>query len=574
MTNANAVGWDHTVDVLVVGSGAGAMVAALVAHDRGGSPMLIEKSPQYGGSSAMSGGGLWIPSNHLMAGVGIPDTREEALEYMRATTAGLVPEDRLQAYVDEAPRMARFLGEKTRVDLVALSEYPDYYQDMPGSKPGGRAIETTNFDARLLGDEFLRMRESAIQSLIAGRIFMTIKEARTLFCKGPGWIALTMKLMSRYWLDLPWRFKSKRDRNLAMGNALVGMLRLSLMDRNIPLWLNTPARKLVVERDRVVGVVAEKEGRGIRIRATRGVVLAAGGFESSQEMREKYLPNPTRAEWTCGNPYNTGDAIDMGLKIGAAVDLMDDAWWGPTTVVPGEDRARMLVIEKSLPGSIFVNKRGERFVDEAMPYIEVVNVMYQKNTPETRSVPAYLIFDAEFRRKYPCGPMMLPGSQQPDWMLPRIIRENYVKKADTLEGLAALFGIDAARLKATVAKFNDYARTGKDLDFQRGDNVFDRYYGDEHVKPNPSLGAIEKPPFYGLEAYPGDLGTKGGLKTDANARVLKESGAPIPGLYAIGNCSASVMGRTYPGPGSTLGPATAFGYIAGRHAMGEEGTTA
>jgi len=566
MTDASAGGWDHTVDLLVVGSGAGAMVAALAAHDQGGQTLLIEKSPQYGGSSAMSGGGLWIPNNHLMADVGIPDTREEAMEYMRATTAGLVPEDRLEAYVDEAPKMARFLCEKTQIELVALPEYPDYYQDMPGSKPGARALETTNYDARLLGDEFLRMRECAIQALIGGRIFMTIKEARTLFCKGPGWIRLTMKLMSGYWLDLPWRFKSRRDRNLAMGNALVGMLRRSLMDRNIPLWLNTPARELVVEGDRVVGVAAEKEGRPVRIRALKGVVLGAGGFESSQAMREKYLPNPTRAEWTCANPFNTGDAINMGLQVGAALDFMDDAWWGPTTVVPGEDRARMLVIEKSLPGSIFVNKRGERFVDEAMPYIDVVNVMYQKNTPEAPSVPAYLVFDAEFRRKYPCGPMMMPGSQQPDRMLPKVIRQQYLKKADTLDGVAALVGIDAAGLKATVAKFNEYARTGKDLDFHRGDNVFDRYYGDEKVTPNPSLGPIEKPPFYVVEAYPGDLGTKGGLKADAKARVLKESGEPIPGLYAIGNCSASVMGRTYPGPGSTLGPATAFGYIAARHA--------
>jgi len=567
MTDASAGKWDHTVDLLVVGTGAGAMVTALAAHEQGGNVLLIEKSPQYGGSSAMSGGGLWIPNNHLMADAGIPDTREEAMEYMRATTAGLVSQDRLDAYVDEAPKMARFLDDKTRIELVALSEYPDYYQNEPGSKEGARAMETANFDARLLGDEFLNMREVAIQALIMGRIFMTIKEARLLFCKGPGWIARMMKLMSKYWLDVPWRFKSKRDRNCAMGNSLVGMLRRSLMDRDIPLWLNTPAKDLIVEGDRVVGVVAEKDGNSIRIRATKGVVLGAGGFESSQEKREKYLPNPTRAEWTCGNPYNTGDAIDMGLKLGAAIDLMDDGWWGPTTVVPGEDQARMLVIEKSLPGGILVNKAGKRFVNEAMPYIDVVNEMYAKNTPEAPSVPAYLIFDAEFRKKYPCGPMAIPG--QPDTKLPKIIQEQYLKKADTLEGVAAIFGIDAEGLKATVSQFNEYARAGKDPDFNRGDTVFDRYYGDEKVKPNPSLGPIETPPFYVLEAFPGDLGTKGGLKTNAKAQVLKESGEAIPGLYAIGNCSASVMGRTYPGPGATIGPASTFGYIAGRHAMGK-----
>jgi 3-oxosteroid 1-dehydrogenase len=402
--------------------------------------------------------------------------------------------------------------------------------------------------------------------LIMKRIFMTVFEARTMLCRTPGWIGITMKLMARYWLDLPWRFKSRRDRNLAMGNALVGMLRRSLMDRDIPLWLNTPARELIVEDGRVVGVAAEKQGRPIRIRARKGVVLAAGGFEGNQAMREKYLPNPTRAEWSCGNQHNTGDAISMGQRLGAAVDLMSDAWWGPTTVVPGEDHARMLVIEKSLPGSILVNKAGERFVNEAAPYIDVVNTMHAKDSPERPCVPAYLIFDANFRKKYPCGPI-LQASQQPDRFLPRALK-GYFKMADTLEGLAAQIGVDAKGLTESVRKLNDYARTGEDLDFHRGETVFDRYYGDEKVTPNPCLAPIEKPPFYGLEAYPGELGTKGGLKTDASARVLKESGEVIPGLYAIGNCSASVMGHSYPGAGSTLGPSTTFGYIAAHHAIG------
>ncbi len=566
MTNANKQDWDHTVDLLVVGSGAGAMVSALTAYDGGCKTLLIEKGAQYGGSSAMSGGGFWVPNNHLMADVGVTDTREDALEYMKATTRGAVPDDRLEAYVDRAPEMVKYVCEHTQLKLVALPEYPDYYQLLPGSRPGGRAMEPTNFDARLLGDEFLRMRESAIQSLIMGRIFMTIKEARILLCRTPGWVTLTMKLMGGYWLDIPWRFKSKRDRNLAMGNALVGMLRRSLMDRGIPLWLNTPARKLVVEDGRVVGVVAEREGQTVRIRADRGVVLAAGGFEASQAMREKYLPKPTRAEWTCANPNNTGDAINMGLEVGAALDLMDDAWWGPTTVVPGEAQARMLVIEKALPGSILVNKRGERFVNEAAPYIDVVNIMYEKNKPEAPCVPAYLVFDGNFRKKYPCGPM-LQASQQPDWMLPKALKQNYLKKADTLDGLAAQLGIDAQGLKATVARFNEHARTGKDPDFNRGDTVFDRYYGDVNVQPNPCLAPLEKPPFYGFEAYAGELGTKGGLKTDASARVLTETGEPIPGLYAIGNCSASVMGHSYPGPGSTLGPAATFGFVAARHVL-------
>ncbi len=278
-------------------------------------------------------------------------------------------------------------------------------------------------------------------------------------------------------------------------------------------------------------------------------------------MRQQYLPNPTKAEWTSANPGNTGDAIRMGIALGAGVELMDDAWWGPTTVVPGESRARMLVIEKGLPGSIFVNKRGERFLNEASPYNDICKVMYAKNTPEAPCVPAYMVFDATYRKKYPCGPFF-PGSQQPDWALPKLLKvTHYLKKADTLEGLAATLGIDAAGLKASVETMNRYARDGKDPEFHRGESLFDRYYGDEKVQPNPCLAALDTPPYYGLIVYPGDLGTKGGLKTDVSARVLRNGGEPIPGLYAIGNTSASVMGRTYPGAGGTMGPAMTFGFI-------------
>jgi 3-oxosteroid 1-dehydrogenase len=283
-------------------------------------------------------------------------------------------------------------------------------------------------------------------------------------------------------------------------------------------------------------------------------------------MREKYLPKPTNAEWTSANPNNTGDIIDMGLEIGAAIDLMDEAWWGPAVKFPADDRARFFVIELSLPGSVLVNKRGERYVNEAKPYGDKVVAMYATNTPEAETVPSYLVFDWNFRKKYPVGPL-LPGQQQPDGRAPKDVMD-LIAKADTLGELAKQLEIDASGLEATVAKMNEYARTGKDLDFGRGDTIFDRYYGDTHVTPNPNLGPIDTPPFYGMRIYPGELGTKGGLLVDAKARVLKEGGEVIPGLYATGNCSASVMGHTYPGPGSTLGPTTTFGYVAARDAIG------
>lgn len=560
--------WDHAVDVVVVGSGAGALTTAIAAHDAGASVLVLEKCDRYGGSSAMSGGSLWIPNNHLMTEAGVNDTPEDALLYLQRATAGTSSEERLRTYVDTAPRMLQWMVERTRLALLPLPTYADYYPGLPGARPGARSVEVDYFDGRLLGDELRRLREPSVQTLIFGRVAMTARDARTMLVRSRGWVRLLVRLMLGYALDVTGRLQSKRDRNLTMGNALVGMLRLSMLDRGIPLWLESPTRRLIVEGGRVVGVEAERAGRRMRIRAQRGVVLATGGFEGSQALRERWLPQPTRAEWSAAHKGNTGDAIAMATEVGAGLDLMDAAWWGPTTLVPGEEHARMLVIEKGLPGSILVDKGGERFVNEAAPYVDVVDAMYKRNAPATPCVPAYLVFDAAYRRRYPFGPI-LQSTQQPDWVLPRRLTDGYLRKADTLAGLAAALGIDPAGLEATVRRVGEFARSGQDLDFHRGENIFDRYYGDLKVKPNACLAPLETPPFYGIEAFPGELGTKGGLRTDARARVLNEAGEPIPGLWATGNCTASVMGRTYPGAGSTLGPAMTFGWIAAHDASRE-----
>lgn len=559
---------DHSVDVLVVGSGAGAMTAALRAHDQGGNTLLIEKTDRYGGSSAMSSCLLWIPNNHLMAAVGVADSDEEAWSYLQGTTAGRIPDARLRAFMQKSPEALRYLDDETHAKFVSLPEYSDYYPRVSGSKPGGRSVEPQHFDAKQLGDDFLSMRDQSPQMQVMGRIGMTAAEARMTMTGQPGGMMLFARLCLKYLFDSRWRFRSPRDRNPSGGNALIGMLRLSLMDRNVPLWLNTPARELIVEAGRVTGVVAERDGQQIRIGAKRGVILGAGGFEGNQAMREKYLPAPTRKEWSCGNPHNTGDIIKMGIEIGAGIDLMDDAWWGPTTVVPGEDLARFLVIEKSLPRSILVNKAGRRFTNEAAPYIDIVNAMYRIDSPESPCVPAYFVFDAVYRRNYMCGPL-LQGSAQPDWMARKLFKTGYLKKANSLAELATLLGVDPEGLKESVRKNDKYARTGIDLDFQRGETIYDRYYGDAKVEPNPCIGPIDTPPYYAIEVFPGEVGTKGGLTVDARARVLTEAGEVIGGLYAIGNCSSSVMGRSYPGAGATIGPAMAFGYIAASDAMGK-----
>ncbi|NQY91071.1 MAG: FAD-binding protein [Deltaproteobacteria bacterium] len=557
--------WDHEVDLLVVGSGAGAMVAAMAAHDGGASTLIIEKTDEYGGNSAMSGGAMWIPCSSVMKKEGVADSREEALTYLEAVTGGVVAREKMETYIDRAPEMLDWLHENTHLRMECMLTYPDYYADAPGGKPGGRSLEPEHFDARRLGDEFYRLREPAVQELVFGRMSMTATEAHHILARHKGWISLTMKMMGRYYADLKGRLRGKRDRCLSLGNALVAPLRMSVMDRDIELWLNTAMTELLVEEGRVVGIVAEREGRTLRLRGRQGVLLAAGGFERNQEMRDRFLPSPSKVEWTTGAPGSTGDAIELGEKQGAALDLMEHAWWGPCTAVPGEWNARMLVIEKGLPHTIMVNRAGKRFVNEASPYLDVVNAMYEQHLSGNDCVPAFMVFDSQYRSKYPCGPF-LQSTQQPDWTLPARLRDGYLYKGDTVEELAENVGVDPAGLASTVSAFNDNAKRGVDPDFNRGDGLFDKFYGDEKVTPNPCLGALDKAPFYAIRAEAGELGTKGGLATDIHARVLREDGSPIDGLFAVGNNSASVMGTSYPGAGATIGPACTFGWLVGRDA--------
>jgi 3-oxosteroid 1-dehydrogenase len=556
--------WDHTTDLLVIGSGGGGMTAALVAHDRGVRTLVLEKGDKFGGSTGMSGGALWVPMNDHLAGAGIQDSREEALTYVRLVTKGRVPEDRLVAYVDHAHEMVRYLEEKTRLRLGACPTYPDYYPEYEGGKPGARTIEPQPYSARKLGRHAAELQRSQ-QGLVLGRMGLTAVEAKTLVQFSFLSYLLMFWIMLRYWLDVPARMKGKADNRLTLGTSLVARLRHSLLDRNIPLWLGTKAEELVMEDGRVVGAVVTQGGKRLRIRAEQGVLLASGGFERNLGMREQYQRHPTSDVWTAGSPNNQGDGIRMGQALGAAVDLMDDAWWTPVTMIP-PDFAWLLVVEKSMPGSIMVNKAGARFTNEAAPYVDVVNGMYAANDPAAPSIPSHLVFDARYRRSYPVGPLG-PSKLQPDSAIAgRLKKSGFLKKAATLAGLAEKIGVDPAGLEQTVKRFNEQARSGKDTDFRRGESLYDRYYSDAKIKPNSCLAPIVEAPFYAIAVYPGDLGTKGGLVTDADARVQDERGVAIPGLYATGNCSSSVMGNSYPGAGGTIGPAMTFGYLAARHA--------
>ena len=552
--------WDYTTDVLVVGSGGGGMVAALVAKDKGCDAIIIEKGTVYGGSTAMSGGAIWAPNNHFMKEAGVSDSPEGALAYLKAITGGKVAEERLRAYVDTVAEMARYLEENSHSRYRIIPGYADFYPDIEGGRvDGGRIIEPVPFNGRKLGRMRGQMRRLHPQVLVFGRIMVSLSDASVMMDTSMRGRRATFKILGSYFLN-PLRLLSGTDTRLTMGNAAIGRLRLSLADRGIPLWLNTSATRLVVDDGRVVGVEAQRDGQRARIRASKGVIRAAGGFPRSREMREKYQRPPITDTWTVACPQNTGDAIRMGQEVGAALKFMDQAWWLPTSLVPGGDMPQMILVERSLPGSMIVNTRGKRFVNEAAPFTDVVGAQYANHSETGGAVPAFLIADARFRKKYPLSPM-LPG-----FTPKKYVDNGYVKVGNTLEELAGKCGIDRQGLVDEVEKLNRYAATGEDIDFKKGDSVIDRYFGDPAVSPNPCLGPIDTPPYYAIELWPGDIGTSGGLDADAHARVLREDGSPIDGLYATGNCAAAVTGNAYPGAGATIGASMVFGYIAARHA--------
>jgi 3-oxosteroid 1-dehydrogenase len=553
---------EHSVDVLVVGSGAGAMTAALASAQAGLDTLIIEKAAVYGGTSATSGGGLWITCNHLMPGVGIEDNPEDATAYLTALTGNDVPAANVASFARNGARMLRWIMENSHVQFIAMPEYADYYQHIPGARPGARSIDPLPYDARQLGDDFLNMNMPHAQVRVLGLMGYSNIEGAVLLSKSPGWFKLLVKLAWEYFSDIPWRFRSRRSRRLTMGNALIGRLRKSLLDLQVPIWLDCPAGDLLTENGRVVGVRARRESKDIVIRARRGVILASGGFEHNQTLRELYLPNPTSTRWSAANPTNTGDMLVAGQAIGARTALLDEAWWGPTMVIANEDRARALFTERSMPGAIVVNSDARRFFNESVAYTTAVQAMYQPG-----NLPSFLIFDQRYKSNYPFGPL-LPAEMHLDWLQPRRIRKDLLKSAPTIKALAGKLGLDSAALANTVGRFNSFAASGKDEDFNRGENSYDLIYGDIRIKPNPCLAPLVVPPFYALEIHPGDIGTKGGLLTNENAQVIGADGEPIGGLYAIGNCSASVMGRYYPGAGATLGPAMTFGFLAAEHIAG------
>ncbi|MEV5647350.1 FAD-binding protein [Nocardia sp. NPDC052254] len=544
---------DRTVDFLVIGSGGGGMAAAITAAHLGLDTLIIDKGATYGGSTAISGGGIWIPNAPTLRAEGVVDSRESIRRYLDLITEGKVPADRLDAYVDNGPKLMDLLDRSPHMKLYWVKGYSDYHPELEGGRPMGRTIECTPFDTRALREDEKYQRPNSMKGPLG--LWVTSADYHDLAMVKRTWRGRRASLVAA------WRVSSNvvRRRHMATGGrALVARMRMVLKDAGVPLWLRTSMTELMVDdHGTVSGAVVERAGTTMRIFARKGVLLATGGFDHNAEMRAQYLPRHGAPDISAGARENVGDGIVAGRKLGAAVDLMDDAWWMPSVLHP-MGAVIPLVSERSIPASVIVDSEGRRFTNESAPYVNFVHDQLAGG-----HVPAWFIMDTKAKNRYPFA-QVLPNVPFPQGFYD----SGVVHKANTLRELAHEIGVPADALTATIERFNGFARTGKDEDFGRGDSAYDRYYGDPTMR-NPTLDEIVRGPFYAIRCEAGDLGTKGGLVCDADSRVLREDGSVIEGLYATGNTSASVMGNEYAGAGATIGPSMVFGYIAAKHVAGE-----
>ncbi|GHA49127.1 3-ketosteroid-delta-1-dehydrogenase [Streptomyces purpurascens] len=541
-----------TYDVVVIGSGAAGMTAALTAAGQGLSCVVLEKAPTFGGSAARSGAGIWIPNNPVLLAAGVPDTPAKAAAYLAAVVGPDVPADRQRAFLAHGPATISYVMAHSPLRFRWMEGYSDYYPELPGGLPNGRSIEPDQLDGRILGPELARLNPP----------YMGVPAGMVVFSADYKWVTLAAvnakgTAVAAQCLARGTAAALRGEKPLTMGQSLAAGLRAGLRSAGVPVWLDTPLTDLYVEGGTVRGAVVTRNGGPGLVRARRGVIVGSGGFEHNAAMRARFQRQPIGTDWTVGAKENTGDGILAGERLGAALDLMDDAWWGPAIPVPGQPY--FCLAERTLPGGLLVDGSGRRFVNEAAPYSDVVHTMYDAR----EAIPAWLITDQNYRNRY-LFKDVLPALPLPDaWY-----DSGAAHKAWSLDALAASIGVPAAALRTTVDRFNSQARRGEDPDFHRGDSAYDHYYTDPSVLPNSCLAPLWLPPYHAFRIVPGDLGTKGGLLTDARARVLREDGSVIPGLYAAGNASAAVMGHSYAGAGSTIGPAMTFGYIAAREVAG------
>lgn len=536
--------WDLEADVVVLGSGGAAMTAAISAHDFGARDVVIlEKSGMVGGTTAMSGGMLWIPNNHYQREAGIDDSDDDIVAYLDALAPGALDPDTLGAFMESGPEMIRYFADRTPVRFHPFADFPDYQPYLPGAKAdGGRSLDNEAFSFEQLGKWATRVNPTKMAYPVRGSLMEAINGT----------------------LDEATLAEREKHDYRGLGQALAGSLFKAVLDRNIPVEFEKRARKLVKDGERVIGVIAEDaDGRDFLVRARRGVVIATGGFEWNENLVRTFLRGPLTGPVSV--PENEGDGLLMAIEAGAQLGNMQNAFWQQSVLEfePQHRSAKPNYMlgsdERARPGAILVNRAGKRFVNEAANYNAMGKALhaFDAGNHSYANLPYWLIIDQRYKDKYPTFNSP-PGSPIPSYMM----------QAETLEELAAKAGIDGEGLKATVARFNDMVRRGHDDDFNRGDNSYDNFYmwGDPAFDPPyRTLGMIDQGPYYAVKMESGALGTAGGPKTNGDAQVLDWHGNPIPGLYAAGNAMAAVLGEGYGGAGGTLGPGMTFGYIAGRH---------
>jgi len=554
--------WDHTVDFVAVGSGGGGFVAALTADEAGSTVLLLEKRELLGGSTAMSGGVVWTPFNRWMTAAGVPDSYDDAWAYFNAVVGDEGPwssDSRRHAFLAAGPQMLEFLND-LGVNWLHCEGYSDYYTELDGGCARGRAVEPVPFDARRLGDW-----SQKLQLGLAAQIGLAVKTNemrfmsqfnRSLFCLRTAARVYARTVMARL-----------RGRQLVTnGAALVARMLEAALARSLPIWTEAAVDELIVSDGRVVGVRVVRDGVPMAVHARKGVLLAAGGFGHNAEMRRRYgADQPADGRWSWANPGDTGEVLSAAMSLGAKSALLDEAWWLPTL----EDRelaGSTLNMARQRPGSILVDASGQRFVNEPNSKMEVGKAMWARHKV-SRAVPCWLVVDDGYRRRY-AHIAGRPGRFPPSWL-----SRGVLKKGATIEELARECGIDPQGLANTVDRFNRHARSGLDPDFGRGQSEFNKNNGDPGYKLNPALGPLDRAPFYATKVIPADIGTCGGLVTNEHAQVLDEEDQPIPGLYATGNTTATVMGRHYLGPGASIADSMVFGYLAALHATGAQSKT-
>lgn len=542
--------WDETADFVVVGSGGGSMIAALAVVEAGKKPLILEKTDKVGGSTALSGGVLWIPNHPLQRAEGIDDNADKARAYLDAAVGDVGPSTsraRKDMFLTMGPKMITYLADQG-IPFFRHQGWSDYHDELPGGSADGRSLGVELFDLKELGPVWYpQLRRGAFATPLHGHEGRVLGLAKKTWAGKKALLALVTRLI--------WNALRGKD-VVGAGAALQGRMLQLALKKKIEIRLNAGVTDLIEEEGCIAGVLTQKDGKPWRIKARDGVLINAGGFAHNAEMRKKYGPQPSSTQWTNANPGDTGEMIEIARTHGAALDLTDQSVWIPTSVPP-TGLPLMNNPDLGKPHCILVGKDGKRFANEAQSYMANGHALYANG-----SVPAFAIFDSAFMKSYSWGFHMGP--------IPKSWYETgFLKTANSLRELAQKAGIDPDGLGATVERFNGFARAGKDLDFHRGDRIYDTVWADFTHKPSATLGTVEKAPFYTIEIYPGDVGTFGGIVTDAFGRALREDGSVIPGLYATGNSTASVMGKTYPGAGASISPSFVFGWVAARHAVGQ-----